>query len=258
MSRKIFCRRSNAFSACFLIFMLVLFSSNAAAQDATRQSPPKQSVSCKPDDNLCRQIEQLTEQIAERKKNYQVGVEFLYYKRAELYFEKGEYKRALGDLGKFEKRHPVNTVLRGSLYLKLGQNDDAFKIFDAFIKQNCISFDVFYGRAVIYYHQREYELALNDFERAIELNRRNSSAYYYRALLTIRRAVKLGENAETSEQAITEYKKAVEDLTSVIEIDLDKVNPQVLFKRAQLYEALGDTINAAADRKTYEELTQKP
>ena len=248
----------DVFPACFLIFIIALFSLNVAAQEETNQSQPKPNDLCKPDDNLCRRIEQLTGQIAERKKNNRVGVELLYYARAEVYFEKGEYKLAHSDLVKFEKWHPIDTILRGSLYLKLGQSDEAFKIFDAFIKNNRVTDEILYGRGVIYYQRREYELALSDFERTVELNRRNSSAYYYCALLRIKRGVKFSENAETAEQARQEYKKAIEDLTSVIEIDLNKVNPQAFLKRAQLYETLGDTINAAADRKTYEELTKKP
>jgi tetratricopeptide (TPR) repeat protein len=260
MSRKIFRRRSRVFPACFLIFVIALFSFSVVAQDVSQQSQPKQSSGCKPNDSLCSRIERLSAAIVRARKKGEV-VSYLYYERAQVYLMQGEYKPALGDAAKCidEGGYALNCLnLRGSIYLKLAQYEDAFEDFEKAVKLSANNANALYGRGAAYYHKREYELALNDLDRALQLNRRLSGAYYYRALVSTKRGIKLGEDAETYEQSTSEYKKAIEDLTSVIEIDLRKVNPKVFLKRAQLYEALGDTINAEADRKTYAELTKKP
>jgi tetratricopeptide (TPR) repeat protein len=260
MIRKNISRRAAVFSVCFLIFVFALFPLSLAAQDETKQSQPKRSGSCKPGDYLCEEIVSLTKEIiSNREQGYWVSN--LYYERGNIYFRRGEYKNALSDAAQCIKANPRSThcfIFRGSIYLKLAQYEDAFEDFDKSINQSSGFAEAFYGRGAAYYHKGDYEPALADLDHALQLNRRHSGAYYYRALLLAERGAKLNENAETYGQAKEEYKKAVEDLTSVIEIDLRKVKPEVFLKRARAYEALGDIARAEADRKTYEELTKKP
>ncbi|MFM6878786.1 MAG: tetratricopeptide repeat protein, partial [Microcystis panniformis] len=41
----------------------------------------------------------------------------------------------------------------------------------------------YYNRGILYYNQQKYELALDDYNKAIELNPNHAGAYYNRGLL---------------------------------------------------------------------------
>jgi tetratricopeptide (TPR) repeat protein len=259
MSRQIF-RRSSLFRIGFLILLTALFSFSATAQGEEKQNQPKETETekCKGDAALCRKIEEATKQIGEGKKRGSEYYSFWYYERAELYLEKGDIAQALGDANRFLKETPGATglMLRGKIYNRLARYDEALKDFDAVLKSNANN-RAFYGRGFAYYHKREYDLALNDFKRAHELDSRLSAAYYYRALILTMRGKTL-TSTENYAEATEVYKKAVEDFTSVIDIDLRKVNPKIYLLRARLYEALDEKEKAEADRKMYQELREKP
>lgn len=260
MSQKIFRRRSSLFRLCFLILLIALFSFNAPAQGEEKQNQPKETEKCKGDAILCERIESATRQISAEKKRGSEFYYFWYYRRAELYLKKGDIASALSDVNIFLKEAVVSAsglTLRGEIYLKQAKYDEALKDFEAAVKISPNSSDALLGRGVAYYYKREYDSAFDDLNRAIELHSRSSTAYYYRALILTFQAKNLIDN-ENYAQATENYKKAVEDFTSVIDIDLRKVNPKVYFLRARLYEALDEKEKAEADRKMYEELSEKP
>jgi tetratricopeptide (TPR) repeat protein len=98
----------------------------------------------------------------------------------------------------------------------------------------------YYQRGTSHLSLSEYQLAIQDFDRAIELDPNYEGAFY---------------NRGKAYYHLGEYQCAIQDFTRVIELD-----PQHIFtynKRGKCYQALGMTAEAEADFARYKELTGK-
>ncbi|MEH1883875.1 tetratricopeptide repeat protein [Nostoc sp.] len=69
--------------------------------------------------------------------------------------------------------------IRGASYSYIGDEVQAIEDFTKVIKLNS-STNSYYNRGVIYYQQNSYQDALEDFDRAINIDNKNISAYYGR------------------------------------------------------------------------------
>lgn len=234
--------------------LLAALSFGAFAQEKTQNEAAEES-DCKADAAKCAQIKKFTENYKSKKQTDNFSDYQFYRYRAHRYAEIGELSLAISDISKCIDLQPNSDdfVFRGNLYIRKGKYDDAFQDFNSVITRNRNVAAAYLGRGKVFYFKREYDSAFDDLERALQLNARLSEAYYYRSLIyTIR-----GED-EKSEKSDESIRKAIQDYTSVIEIDLRKADPDVYLKRAKLYEAIGNEIEAEADRQTYRELTKKP
>ena len=100
-----------------------------------------------------------------------------------MYFEHGDYNRALDDFNRaVELADPNDTgnglynpsayahYGRGRAYFELGDYDLALADFNRAIELNSRFASAYVSRGTVYYNQGKYEPALSDYERAIELN----------------------------------------------------------------------------------------
>lgn len=79
---------------------------------------------------------------------------------------------------------PYDSVFRchlGAAQLRLGNQDEAFKQFTASLQYNIANIDALVGRGEIYLSRGEIENAVNDFGKAIELDKEGKRASTVRA-----------------------------------------------------------------------------
>ena len=94
-----------------------------------------------------------------------------------------------------------------------------------------------YQRGVSLYQQGNYEAALQQFDKVIELQPKAYVAYYARAVIFLTRG---------------EYPRALENINQAIALAPDLA--VAYYRRAQIYERVGDIVNAEADYKKAKEL----
>ncbi|GEM_PF-2266622 len=94
-----------------------------------------------------------------------------------------------------------------------------------------------YQRGVALYQQGNYEAALQQFDRVIELQPKAYVAYYARAVIFLTRG---------------EYPRALENINQAIALAPDLA--VAYYRRAQIYERVGDLVSAEADYKKAKEL----
>ena len=54
---------------------------------------------------------------------------------------------------------------------------------NTYIEKDTTNDQAYYDRAMVYFQRQEFDLALDDLNKAIRLNPTNYSAYYYRGLI---------------------------------------------------------------------------
>ncbi|MCA2896703.1 tetratricopeptide repeat-containing S1 family peptidase, partial [Microcystis sp. M039S1] len=91
---------------------------------------------------------------------------------------------------------------RGNLYYYQQKYDLALSDYDKAIELNPNYAKAYYNRGVLYYDQKKYELALADWNKAIELNPNFTDAYYNRGNLYY--------NQQKYDLALSDYNKAID------------------------------------------------
>jgi len=127
-------------------------------------------------------------------------------------------------------RDPAFLYLRGITLNALGKYSKAINDFSmalAASEYNKDIYKIYLNRAVAYHNLLEYELAMADFTKSIELNDTVASAYHGRAML----------NYE-----IKDYAAAVKDFNKVI--TLGQENDVVFFNLGMSYFRIGEKENA--------------
>ena len=200
-----------------------------------------------------------TKRIAEIKKGrYYANHELGYYEQRGLaYFKKDDYPNALSDFNFVinENRYRKSCyVYRAKVYEKLGDYDSALS--DYFIAGDFA--EAYLGIGNIAVHKRKYKAALDYYNRAIYKDYRLAKAYFGRAIvyLELGKIYSRCEIEEEKSKAIKLFNDAVRDLNSVIEIDLNNTDAETYLKRALVFDELGETEKAVADRQKYKELSQ--
>ena len=177
----------------------------------------------------------------------------LYSSRGIAYYKKGDLDNALSD---FNNGSSDVSVYKGNIYLQKGKYDEVLSLFKCERKTGSAEASLLCGEVLL--HKTNYDKAFDFFEEAIRLNSRTAKAYFGRGVIYLERGRNYSEYENDAAKSAEAYKNAVKDFDTVIEIDLNNANPEVYFKRAKAYEKLGKPEKAVADRKKFEELTQKP
>ncbi|NEP72610.1 MAG: 1-deoxy-D-xylulose-5-phosphate reductoisomerase [Okeania sp. SIO2G4] len=93
-----------------------------------------------------------------------------------------------------------------------------------------LGFNDFYKKGLAEYQQQNYQLALAEFNHAIEIDNGNSDAYIYRG--------DVKEKLEDYQGAIDDYNQAIK---------LDATHPKVYYRRGNVLRKVGDNWGAIAD-----------
>jgi tetratricopeptide (TPR) repeat protein len=189
-----------------------------------------------------------------------------YINRGIAYSEIGQYRRAIQDFSKAIRLGPGSFysevafayINRGISYQGLGQNHSAIKDYDLAIRIKPNEAKAYYNRGRLYqtgttsrivrtvqrltgYNRSHHEKAVQDFDKAIQIDCNYELAYVGRGLSYI----ELGEN-----------QKAINDYTKAIEFGSD--NSLTYRSRADVYRSLGQTANADADDYKAQSLEDNP
>jgi tetratricopeptide (TPR) repeat protein len=213
----------------------------------------------------------------------------VYYGRGSSYYKLGEYKKAIDDFTialKSEKRSKEKAKLyneRGASYHELAKVADAIKDVTSaiIISPDDITFNS--NRAFMYFDNRYYEEAINDFEQVIKLSKKNNlqpsydiyehcGITYYKleqyesAVYNLSQAIDMNPNnfiaydwRAVAYQRLKKYKEAIQDYDHIIGI-----YPETYKYRAVVYTKLAEELKddmlknnylekAAADMKVYED-----
>ncbi|MDY7004192.1 MAG: tetratricopeptide repeat protein [Cyanobacteriota bacterium] len=93
-----------------------------------------------------------------------------------------------------------------------------------------LGFNDFYQKGLKEYEQQNYQLALVEFNRAIEIEKGNSDVYIYRG--------DVKEKLEDYQGAIDDYNQAIK---------LDATHPKAYYRRGNVLRKIGDNWGAIAD-----------
>ncbi|WP_293149786.1 tetratricopeptide repeat protein [Okeania sp. SIO2C9] len=93
-----------------------------------------------------------------------------------------------------------------------------------------LGFNDFYKKGLVEYEQQNYQLALAEFNHAIDIDKSNSDAYIYRG--------DVKEKLEDYQGAIDDYNQAIK---------LDATHPKAYYRRGNVLRKVGDNWGAIAD-----------
>lgn len=144
-------------------------------------------------------------------------------------FRNGEFMRSLmlgGDT-------IDNMLLKALAAHNKNKLDYAIRVYSEILKfdpKEYIRAIIHVHRGMAFFTRSEYQSAIDDFSKAIELDATNPKAYYYRGIVN---------------RVLGHYAQAMEDLNACIELDPFQFDP--LYARAQVYYQLGDYGGALQD-----------
>ena len=158
--------------------------------------------------------------------------------RAYIFFSQQKWKLAETDYRQVLQLNASCITCYANLSLiKLFTNDTiaASKLVADGLKMDSKSPGLFTGRGRIHFYEEKYDLALQDYQTAIELDSNNAGAYYYKGLLNYR---------------VEEFEKGAADFTKVIRIDSSVADAWfqrgIFFANGQNWDAaLSDFTNAS-------------
>lgn len=104
-----------------------------------------------------------------------------YFNLGNLYYEAGEYEKAIGPLQKAVAQRPYDSDAHytlGNAYDKLKRYPEATKEFELMTQIEPKNDMVFYNLANAYLYQKKYEQASAQYQKAISLNPKNGGAHY--------------------------------------------------------------------------------
>src|SRR5262244_364172 len=111
------------------------------------------------------------------------GLAFAFYKRANGYYERGQYDRAIEDYNHVIGLNPNHANAfsnRGATYARKGEYDRAIENYDEAIRLNPKHADAFSNRGVAYGRKGDYDRAVENYDEAIRLNPKHAAALYGR------------------------------------------------------------------------------
>jgi len=221
-----------------------------------------------------------------------------YYMRGSLYNRKGDYDRAVADASQFiklslahiakpgtadELRQRLQSQLystevrggyseRGMYRANMGDFENALADYNEIIRLWPESSEGYRGRGQFYYWQKQYGLAIPDFDKALQLEPGDNISRSIKALALLR----LGRTDEASVEAEAglrigadrdrflgvrgevayeqgKFAQAIDDLSEAVKLAAFE-SPTYYLHRGQAYEKLGQKALAMADYKTAAEL----
>ena len=147
----------------------------------------------------------------------------------------GRHRDALPHLQQSTQLDPTDHsawFVRGTVHLKLGQNEMATECFTACLALRDDLANAWLNRGISYTRRRFYNLALDDYERALRLDPKMTKAHVARA--------------DTRENR-GDWKGAEADYTAALAAGSTEV--RLYFRRASVRDLLGDKAWAKADRE---------
>lgn len=231
--------------------------------DDKEKKQPKENVDCDISDTYCIELKKINTSIGEVLNDRKYGSWYrdltlgsLYERRAELFYSKKQYAKAIADYNRAiddHKRMSHKAITqRAELLLLTGKSGEAFKEFDSLLGRRVADANAFLGRGKIYFSRREYDKAFEDFDSAINLNHRLPDAYFGRGVIYLKRGERL--RLERDEfKAMQAFRNALDDLDSVLEINLAKTSPETYRMLARVCEAMGNLIEAEKYRTVADE-----
>lgn len=145
--------------------------------------------------------------------------------------------KAIELLSKLVKRDPdyvenyASTYYnRGTAYSNKGEYDKAIKDYNKAIELNPDFAGAYNNRGFAYYHQSDYDKAIENYNTAIELNPDDVGAY---------------NNRGAAYANVGNYKKTIEDFTKAIELNPD--SHEAYYNRGLAYTEKGDSDKASKD-----------
>ena len=188
------------------------------------------------------------------------GLAFAFYKRANAYYEKGEYDRAIEDYDqaiRLNPKHPDAFSNRGVAYARKGDYDRAIENYNEAIRLNPKHPDAFSNRGVAYARKGDYDRAIENYNEAIRLNPKHAGALYGRGN-AYRRKGDYDRAIENYDEAIQlspkhanafsnrgvayarkrDYDRAIENYDEAIRLNPKHVN--AFYNRGNAYRHKGD------------------
>ncbi|MEK6281540.1 MAG: tetratricopeptide repeat protein [Acidobacteriota bacterium] len=104
-----------------------------------------------------------------------------YYNLGNLYYESGQYEKAIEPLRIAVAQRPDDSDAHytlGNAYDKLKRYPEAAKEFEAMTRIEPKNETVFYNLANAYFYQKKYQEASEQYKKALSLNAKNAAAHY--------------------------------------------------------------------------------
>ena len=152
------------------------------------------------------------------------------------YNAKGQAREAIAEFNRVIEMDPKNAAAynyRGYSHILAGDFDRALADYTKAIDLRPLYADAYYNRALVYdMHKNEREKAIYDFTKAVQLKPRFGDAYFGRGAAYAK--------SEKYDSAIADYDRAIEMLPQ---------NADIYYNRAVAYYGKGEYDNAWADVK---------
>jgi len=152
--------------------------------------------------------------------------------------------------------------------------DGEIKKLDELIKENPNNADAFYNRGVVYASKGDFNLAIIDYTRALQINPNHGDAFYNRGLSYVKKeryeeaekdfdsAIRLAPDSADAycnrgnvRYQLGKFDAAIEDYTSAIQIDPEDAD--LYYNRSIVYRQKGDSPNAKKDAEKAAQLREK-
>ena len=167
---------------------------------------------------------------------HQEDYDYAHIKRGESYFAKGDFENALKDCNeavRIDSDNPRYFFTRGNVLLNLENCEDAISNYDQSIAI-APDADVYDYRGRANWLLGNLELAMNDFDKAIELNPEQVSAYIYRGII---------------HTSLGNLKDAIEDFQSALGIEADDyaalINLAIAYRNMKNFDAAISSLDQA-------------
>jgi tetratricopeptide (TPR) repeat protein len=192
---------------------------------------------------------------------------FVFYKRGNAYYGKGDHDRAILDYNQAIRLNPrdANSFSnRGAAYARKADYDRAIQDYDEAIRLNPNHADAFSNRGAAYARKADYDRAIEDYDEAIRLNPKHANALYGRgnayrrkgdydrAIQSYDEAIELNPNHANafSNRGIAhgrkgDFDRAIQDYDQAILLNPNYVN--AFYNRANAYRRKGDYERAVLD-----------
>ena len=145
-----------------------------------------------------------------------------YFNLGNLYYQGGQYEKAVEPLKKALEHHPYDADAHytlGNAYDKLKRHEEAAKEFDELTRIEPQNDSVFYNLGNAYSNQQKNEQAVEQYKKAIGLNPKNGPAHYALGL---------------AYQRLNKPKEAVQALQEAVKLDANNAEAHYSLGLAKL------------------------
>jgi tetratricopeptide (TPR) repeat protein len=142
-----------------------------------------------------------------------------YFDMASCYVESGDTVKAESILKELVLNHPENKEVYLQLidlYIKGNRNDDALKYLDVAKAADPGNHILFYASGIIYLNRNNFDEAITDLSRSIDLRTDFYDAYFAMGSAYINKAVEMNKKADEIVD-VKRYNEAVEQINAVYE-----------------------------------------